>query len=64
MDNTFCEKIVKKEKSSIKTSRNKNKTSNDLLSNFKDEKKLLNYNPRKKNQISFNIKTSMIIVVK
>ena len=56
MDNTFCEKIVKKEKSSIKTSRNKNKTSNDLLSNFKDEKKLLNYNPRKKNQISFNIK--------
>ena len=56
MDNTFCEKIVKKEKPSIKTSRNKNKTSNDLLNNFKDEKKILNYNPNKKNQISFNIK--------
>ena len=57
MDNTFCEKIVKKEKPSIKTSRNKNKTSNDLLNNFKDEKKFLNYNPKKKNQISFNIKS-------
>ena len=56
MDNTFCEIISKKEKSSIKTSRNKNKTSNDLLNNFKDENKILNYNPMNKNQISFYIK--------
>ena len=55
MDNTFCETTNKKRKSSIKTCRKKNKTSSDLLSNFKEEKKATN-NPLNKNGYSFYIK--------
>ena len=55
MDNTFCEKKNKKRKSSIKTCRKKNKTSSDLLCNFKDEK-IIKTNTLNKNIYSFYIK--------
>lgn len=55
MDNLFHEKIDRKKKSSIKTSKDKNRTSSDLLSNFREDKKFIN-NSFNKNQFCFYIK--------
>ena len=58
MDNTFCEIKNINQKPSIKISKNNNKTSSDLLSNFKNEKKILNSNNNNinKNKYSSYIK--------
>ena len=53
MDNNFCEIKNNKQKSSIKISKSKNKTSSDLLSNFREEKKELNNNLTKNNFSSY-----------
>ena len=58
MDMALCEINNKKQKSSIKTSRKKNRTSSELLSNFKEEEKSMNYNSNnnKNNKYSFSMK--------
>jgi hypothetical protein len=53
MDNNFCEIKNNKQKSSIKISKNKNKTSSDLLSNFREEKKEIDNNKTKNNFSSY-----------
>ena len=55
MDNLFHEKSEKRQKPLIKTSKEKNRTSKDLLSNFREEKKFIN-NSFNKNQFSSYIK--------
>ena len=55
MDNRFCEIRNKIQKPSIKISKIKNKTSSDLISNFRNEKKILNNNLNK-NKFSSYIK--------
>ena len=59
MDNKFCEIKNNNQKSSIKISRSKNKTSSDLLSNFREEEKVFDNNNSKsktKNNYSYYIK--------
>ena len=56
MDNTFCEKFEKKQKSSIKTSRKKNKTYDELLHTFEEEKNNINDLKKDKNKFCFYIK--------
>lgn len=54
MDNTLCEINSKKHKSSIKTNRKKNRTSSELLSNFKEEEKSSNYNSNSNKNIKYS----------
>lgn len=56
MDNLFYDKVPNKQKSLIKTSKIKNKTSNDLLNNFRENSDNLNNFWQYNNKFSFCIK--------
>ena len=58
MDNALCEINNKKQKSSIKINRKKNRTSSELLNDCKEEEKSMNYNSKenKNNNYSFCLK--------
>ena len=56
MDNIFCEKVPNRQKSLIKTSKIKNKTSYDLFNNSKEDSNNLNNFWQCKNKFSFCVK--------